>query len=471
MNLVKFFFLFLVILFFIIEVINNLYLTAITQLIISLILLYYAIKLHRGSFSRLLLFLLFFISYPTQVIILTLGYSTLPIWQWNYSYFVFDDYQNTFILLVSGTLYFALIIIHNMICLKFYRITATDLNNNLKNIFLLKKNTNSSSTRVFLWILFLVLLLVIIIQNKYGWGIHGMPHYRENFFKLAGLSIYLRDYILPALIAYTLFYLSKVNFSEKIVLLLFSITVAAVSWSKVSLFVYFFLFFFACLKHEKFELNNIKFLFQKNKLLILGLFFWIIFLYAFIMVSKDKLITFGNPVNNQLFLIINIENIVNFEKILNYLQFKHLVSLLERFLGFKELASVIYYTGYIFFEGNFLESMDIGNIANLKTNSAREFTSNLSKGGVGVDWISKLVMSGYFMIFKVFLISFIFLIQILIINFFSKQIQIFLEFIFMLFFIRYALDGNFFILKWYFLILIFALFALSYLKKISINRF
>ena len=159
MNLIKFFFLFLIILFFIIEVINNLYLTAITQLIISLILLNYTIKFHKGLLYRLLFFLLFFISYPTQVIIMTLGYSTLPIWQWNYSYFVFNDYQNTFILLVSGTLYFVFIIIHNMICLKFYSTYDTDLNNNLKNNFLQKKYTNPSSKRVFLWILFLVLLL------------------------------------------------------------------------------------------------------------------------------------------------------------------------------------------------------------------------------------------------------------------------------------------------------------------------
>ncbi|MDA8805011.1 hypothetical protein N9N37_03435, partial [Candidatus Pelagibacter bacterium] len=265
-----------------------------------------------------------------------------------------------------------------MICLKFYSTYDTDLNNNLKNNFLQKKYTNPSSKRVFLWILFLVLLLIIIIQNKYGWAIHGLPHYRENFFKLAGLSAYLRDYFLPAFIALTLFNLSKVNFLEKLVLLLLFITVAATSMSKVPLFIYFFLFSYACLKQDKFELNNIKFLFQKKKLLILGLFFWIIFLYTFIMVSKNEFLVIGSAINNQFFLIINIENIFDYEKFLKFLQFKHFFSLLERFLGFKELASVIYYKGDIFFEGNFLESMNIGNITNLKTNAPREFTSNLS---------------------------------------------------------------------------------------------
>lgn len=209
MSLLKYLFLFVSTIFFIVELYHSLYLTAITQLISTILLLIYSTKYNQGLISRFFLFLLFFLSYPTQVFIMTIGQSTLTITTWKNNHFIFNDAQNAFVLMVSASLYFMFILIHNLFSLKFssnsptiqiFNFSENFLNENYMKKFSQNKNIKTSLVRSLLWIVFFILFVIIIFQNKFGWGVHGLPFYRENMFRLAGSSVYLRDFLLPGII-------------------------------------------------------------------------------------------------------------------------------------------------------------------------------------------------------------------------------------------------------------------------------
>jgi hypothetical protein len=407
---------------------------------------------------------------------MTIGQSTLTITTWKNNHFIFNDAQNAFVLMVSASLYFMFILIHNLFSLKFssnsptiqiFNFSENFLNENYMKKFSQNKNIKTSLVRSLLWIVFFILFVIIIFQNKFGWGVHGLPFYRENMFRLAGSSVYLRDFLLPGIIIVFLLLLPKINFLEKLILLIFSIVMPATSFSKVTILIYFFVLVFAFFHGKLSKLANKNYFLHKNLILNISLLLWLVFVYTIIMVGREKLIYVGEPIYNQLFFIINFDIISSYEKYLDFLQLKHLFSMSERFLGFKELASVFYYKENIFFEANLLSLIGIGDFSNLTTNSPREFTSNYSRGGVGVDWISSLVMTGYFMIIPIFLISLLFLIQILLTKTVPKKIEVAVETILMLVFIRFAIDGNMIIIKWYLIMLAFILLTICSLKKIA----
>jgi hypothetical protein len=357
-------------------------------------------------------------------------------------------------------------LIHNIFSIILYeKETEYKYIGNVFNLFKIKKNINNNYN-LYLCLLFFFLSLILIVQNKFGWGIHGLPAFSENIYRLVGLSIYLRDYFIPMFLIFILTFVPKINFIFKFILLFFSILVPATSLSKVSIFFYFLILFYAIFRDNIFLSKKI-FTFFNNLRLIL-LFAWLIFVYFFILFYRGNLISAGTPINNQLILILNYSNIINFENYISFINFTNFYSLIERFLGFKELASVIYFREIINHQANFSSLLGLGSFLNTSVNFPRDFTSNFSSGGgVGIDWISALVTTGYYMPMLIFLISLCFFFQILIIKNLPININLIAEFVMMIIFIRFAVDGNFSIIKWYTCFLAFALFLLLLIKYYS----
>jgi hypothetical protein len=350
------------------------------------------------------------------------------------------------------------ILIHNIFNLILYdKETEYKYIGNTFNFFKKKKNINNNYN-LYLCLLFFILSLILIVQNKFGWGIHALPPFSENVYRLVGLSIYLRDYLIPFFLVLILTYTPKINFLFKLILLFFSILVPATSLSKVSIIFYFIILFYAIFR-DNIHLSKKIFTFFNNLQLIL-LFMWLIFVYSFILYYRAALINPGTPINNQLILIINYSNIINFENYISFINFINFYSLIERFLGFKELASVIYFTEIINHQANFSSLLGLGSFLDTSVSFPRDFTSNFSPGGVGFDWISALVTTGYYMLIPIFLISLCFFFQILIIKNLPININLIAEFLMMIIFIRFAVDGNFIIIKWYTCFLASALFLL-----------
>jgi hypothetical protein len=466
MKLFKFIFLISSFFFFISEILKELYFTATVQLILSLAMLYVASKISRGRISRLLLLTLFFLSYPGQIFIMSNNLSThSSIDTWLNSSFVFSDMQNAFIITLSASFYLMFMLIHNIFSIILYEKETEykyigNVFNSFKiknNLFKTKKNINNNYN-LYLCLLFFVLSLILIVQNKFGWGVHGLPPFSENIYRLVGLSIYLRDYLIPIFLVFFLTFAPKINFLFKLILLFFSILVPATSLSKVSIIFYFLILFYAIFR-DKILLPKKVFTFFNNLRLAL-LFAWLIFVYFFILYYRTALINQGTPINNQLILIINYSNIINFENYISLINFINFYSLIERFLGFKELASVIYFKEIINHQANFSSLLGLGSFLDTSVSFPRDFTSNFSPGGVGFDWISALVTTGYYMLIPIFLISLCFFFQILIIKNLPININLIAEFLMMIIFIRFAVDGNFSMIKWYTCFLAFALFLL-----------
>ena len=105
---------------FVIEILYELYLTAIIQIIALPIMFYAAVVFKHGHLSRLMMVGLFFISYPVQVIIMATGQSTLSISDWASNQFVFQDIQNAFVIMVSASLYLIFILAHNFLSYALY---------------------------------------------------------------------------------------------------------------------------------------------------------------------------------------------------------------------------------------------------------------------------------------------------------------------------------------------------------------
>lgn len=453
---------------FVIEISYELYFTAIIQLIALLVMFYAAVLFKRGHLSRLMMVALFFISYPMQVIIMATGQSTFSLLDWKNNDFIFEDMQNALIIAVSASLYLIFILAHNFLSFGLYdgKIKVQDSN------FVIKKKVKQIFNKKiinFFWLCAIsLLIIVLIIQNKYGWGVHGLLPYRENILKGVGLTIYLRDYFIPITIAILLFLQPKISFSNKVILLIFSFLSPATSLSKVTIIIYFFLITYAIQKDsilsKKNFLTNLKWIF------LLG---WFLFIYVVIMTVREVPLYIGAPIQNPVFLFLSNESL-NIEKFIEFMTPVHFYSLCERFLGFKELASVIYFDGRFYYEGNLFGQLSIGDFLNVKINLPREFTSNGSLGGVGVDWISALVMTGYFMIIPILLILLHFLIQILIIKSLPDKFKTLSEILLMIIFIRFAVDGNLTMIKsitFLLAVLLFFILGLKILyKKKHINN-
>lgn len=453
---------FLSIFFFIIEIAYGFYFSAFTQLIGMTILSLLVSRSKRGHISRMMLLILFFISYPLQFVILITGQSTLsPISYWTNNSFLLTDIQSASVIIVSFTIYSFFILSHNFFSKKIIVYNKK----NIKNIYVNNKkkykiiNLHSETfINIFLWGSLFSVLAVIYMQNYFGWGVHGLPPYSNNIFKLLGLSIYLRDYILPILLVILLYLSTKISFNVKILLFILSFLVPISSLTKVSFIIYFALLTYAINKNTSWKSLNWIFLIV-----------WGLFIYIYMSLGRVELVYAGVAVRYQLFLMIN-SDILSYSSFIDYLEIKNFFSLCERFLGFKELASVIYYKGNIDFMATLLGELGLEESSKLNNTEARELTGSESKGGIGIDWISKLIMMNYLMFIPILLILTNFFLQIKIINILPVKYKLISELIMMLVFIRYAIDGNFVMIKYITYLLIITFVSLSILKSFKFIR-
>jgi hypothetical protein len=446
------------------------YLTAAVTFISVFILVYVVSKYRKLKISRISLLLLFFFSYPLQIIIILTGNSTLsPTSSWKNQNFYFEDIQSAYVILIALLFYLIFISLHILLC-KMILSHGEDIYDYKSSKLLWFKNMypnpggifKISKINIYLNFTFLFLFTIILFQNDYGWGVHGLPALKENVFRLVGISIYLRDYILPILLITLLAFSSKINLLTKVLLLFFSLTASITSLSKVTLLVYFFILVFAFNREQPMLKKNIARPLIVKSLIWLFLTAWGILLYFLLVMGRLEFINEGSPIRNQLFLVLNLE-LINAEGFREFLDTKHIFSFLQRFLGFEGLASAIYFDGNFNYRANFLHELMLGDSQG-KNISSNELIG-LESFGFGVDWISKLIMTGYYMVIPAFLILLIFFFQVLIIKKAPKKYKLILESAIILIFIRFSIDGNLVIIKWFSLLLPFVLLGLVFSIK------
>ena len=434
------------------------YFTAAVTFISVFILVYVVSKYRKLKISRISLLLLFFFSYPLQIIIIHSNVSTLsPISNWKNQNFYFEDIQSAYVILIALLFYLIFISLHILLC-KMILSHGEDNYDYKSSKLLWFKNMHSnpggifkiSKINIYLNFTFLFLFTIILFQNNYGWGVHGLPALKENVFRLVGISIYLRDYILPILLITLLVFSSKINLLTKVLLLFFSVTASITSLSKVTLLVYFFLLVFAFNREQLMLKKNIARPLIAKSLIWLFLTAWGILLYFLLVMGRLEFINEGSPIRNQLFLVLNLE-VINVEGFKEFLDTKHIFSFLQRFLGFEGLASAIYFDGNFNYRANFLHELQLGDSQgeNILSNSL----IGMESFGFGIDWISKLIITGYYMVFPAFLIFLIFFFQVLIVKKTPKKYKFILESVIILIFIRFLIDGNLAIIKWITIIL------------------
>ena len=472
MNFLLAIFLLITFFLFLIEIVYELYLTAFLQVFLLLLLFYNTILNKRGILSRLLILMVFLLSYPIQVVIIASGNSTLSGFDlWTENNFSFKDNQVALVIMVSSAFYFMIIFAHNLCFYISNKNIPKKLLVNESSFSLKKKFSNvrykinsKLNIYIYLWIIFLILGIIIVIQNKYGWGIWGLPPYQQNIYRLIGITFYLREIFIPVIIFFLLFALPKINLITKLIILSFSFIVPLISLSKVTLIFYYLLIVFT-LQHNYIFKKSYKKLNLRNILIWIFLLAWGFFIYYWMNMGRIEYINDGLPIKNQFFLMLNLE-IFDYELFKSYIRPQLFYSLIERFLGFQGLAASLYFEKIFYYEANFLAELALVDPTILKTNSAKMLISSTQRGGLGMDWISKFILMGYFMIIPILMIFVIFFLQMLIIKNSPYKFRVGFELVMMIIFLRFAIDGNFIMIKTYAYVLIFILIFLIFIKKL-----
>jgi hypothetical protein len=196
------------------------------------------------------------------------------------------------------------------------------------------------------------------------------------------------------------------------------------------------------------------------------LFSWGVFIYYWQSVGRVLFINAGIPIYNQLFLMLDLE-IFNDELINIFFVPGSLYSFIERFLGFQGLASSLFYEEILYYKENFLGELNLSDVKDLETNSAKSLISSEQMGGFGTDTISKFIIMGYYMPLSLLLILINFFCQIQITKSFPEFLQKVVEIVLIILFLRFFIDGNLNMLKIYTYILIFYLIFLYSFCKIK----
>jgi len=471
MKFLQIIFLMITFLLFIVEINYELYVTAIVQTIALLLLFYSTFIIRSFRISRFLILIVFLLSYPMQVVIIASGNTTLSEFHlWTNNYFRFQDTQIAIVILVSSFFYWILICIH---CI----LSFNNMNNSISSNYVfiskyLKHKYNTKFTinsNLYLGGLFLILGLIVIIQNNLGWAIWGIPPYYENRFGLVGITYYLRDYIIPMLIFFFLFLAKpKITFFIKFSILVFSLILPLISLSKVTLVFYFLLLTYALQRDYISDKTYKMYVFRKYFMWIF-LFCWGVFVYYWQSVGRVIFINAGIPIYNQLFLMFDLE-IFNYELINIFFVPSTLFSFIERFLGFQGLASSLFYEDILYYKDNFLGELDLSDVENVKTNSAKSLINSEQMGGFGMDTISKFIIMGYYFPLPLLMILINFFCQIQITKNFPEFFQKALEIVLIIFFLRFFIDGNLSMLKIYTYTLIFNLIFLYILQKFFFKK-
>ena len=453
--------------FSIIQIYYEFYLTSLVN-IFCISFIFYTVKIsNKGIITRILIFLTFFISYPISFMISLLNLSTKSSsYFWKTNSFVFNDINSAYVILISTIFYFILIISHLFISCLLSNNNEIFLNQGIKitNDKKLISNKVNKYKKFIIPFLFTTLISIIFLHNHYGWGVHGLPPLQPNFYKLLGISLYLRDYFIPIIMIYYLSLVTRISSIDKILLLFSFVFISIYSLSKVTFIFYLLIFSYSFLRNDFLnDKNNI----LKIKFIIIFLISFVVYFY--IIQLRDVIINQGNGVH----ILRELKNLWDNE----FFNFKififktsYIYSIIERFLGFKELSSVLFYQGTI---DNYISLMHIlgfDQSSKAQYVSVRNLTGSNIGGGIGIDWVSNLVLCGYFMIIPFLLIIIHFFLQVLTINLFTRSSRIVIEIISAIILIRFLVDGDFSKLK--FVVILFAItcLILSTLKNLKISQ-
>jgi hypothetical protein len=448
---------------FIFEVYHEYYLTALVQSCGLSLLFFRSVRLHNGRLSRELLLYFYFISYPIQIAILLLQIPTKsPASNWSNNDFIFDDFHTVVVVFISIVFYWFLIELHNgltVFSVQFFRsehkLSADRKGyfNTLMNSSFYNKTAPSvpltiKNGRMVFWVAIVLLLAVIFIQNNNGWGVHGLPHYVPNIYKMAGASVYLRDYLIPVFIAYGLWRGFKVSPLTKVMLFFLVFITSATSLSKVTLIVYALLYIYAVSCNDNSQINN-KLAKTTSLLMLLLISMWVTGIYVALALGRVLLVNEGGAVHQQLFMLTGFI----FELGIAYwevVDFSLFMSLIDRFLGFKELASVIYYQGSMDYYVNLLHYIfAIDQTTNPQYTSVRDLTGSTIGGGVGLDIVGGASMTGWLLPFPSAIIAMNIFFQRLFLESIPVTMKVMAESMMMVMLLRIFIDGNFIMMQWF----------------------
>jgi len=387
---------------------------------------------------------------------------------WSGNDFVFSDVDTAVVIFVSIFIYWLLIELHNGLtvvsaglsrrgdgCNSVVRcgdsiagsIKSDDNGFALSSMHIVRNNGG-----IYFWIAIMLLLIILYVQNDNGWGVHGLPHYVPNVYKIAGASVYLRDYLIPIVIAYGLWRGFKIGILAKLVMISLVFAVSATSMSKVSLFVYSLLLVYSVYVSDKF----IKYDRKSNYLGLLQILIvavWVVGVYIVLSLGRMVIMNEGEPVRHQLLLFAGL--VFEFGAVYwSSIESSMFLSLIDRFLGFKELASVIYYQDSMDYYVNLQHYiLGVDQSSDLHYTSVRGLTGSMIGGGIGLDLLGTLLMTGWLLPFPLAIIAANFFVQRLLLESLPGAMKNAAEFVFMIVLMRIFIDGNFFMLKWFTVIL------------------
>ena len=371
-----------------------------------------------------------------------------------------NDLHISYVLIISFVIFFLIINCYIMIEKSFSKIpkhtnSKLDILKKIyyfsaleKFIFLVNKNKYKIKI-----ILLPLPFILFYFMDYQGWGAHGIPPREANYFKLIGITTYTRNYILPIIILFSFIFgimgNKKISYFWFLWLITITTYVGLSSLSRAVFVTYAGIIIFICLvRYVPKNENSILTLFEKfyfmNVQTILSVLF---FIAGFALISNIRYdIIFQTTEVHIAYEIFNqsyIAALKNVKFIFYYDYANLIIGSIHRFLGFYELASAVYYTndipGYQNFVVNFLHfnpETVIGWV------HPRTLTDSNQQGGVGVDIITNLYLSGPYIIFGLILISLLFFLQRITCNKLPYSIQGMLMFVFSLLNIRYFIDGG-----------------------------
>ena len=368
------------------------------------------------------------IAYPISSIITISNVSTLgPVTWWHN-----NSYDNEFfqIILIFTISFF----IH----LFTFFLASSFLNLGMQTKFYdADKALFQLSNRLLLYpILIIICLGVLYSQYFNGWGVHGLPPFVENIGSGVGLTVLARDLLIPILFILAITNRRKYSYVNygiySALLFIFSI----LSLSKVTLVVWFAILIYISSKSK----------FSKSQYLISI----IIFIISFILqtFSREYFYVQGDAINGQT-IFSTLPDIINGLSALiefsghssnNDYYIIMIQSMFERILGFRALASAVFYEGEYLWHSNyfyyFKNQVTYGHVTPLDLIGKSEV-----KGGFGIDYVSTLFITGPFAIlFFVYVAIYFYCIGLL--YKISSSYGIFIIFIGTLIAVRYLIDGN-----------------------------
>ena len=459
------------------------YLTFLAHFFASVMLFFIVNDQLKGRVARHLLILFYFLSYISPLVIEMLGISTKSsVLNWSNNHFLMHDEQVALIVFVASSFYFLVLILYFMAldvesivrgtkCIS-NGVSSKRYAINFPVRYSMVKAISQKNAALFFWSSMVAIYIVLYIQNKYGYGVHGLPPYGINEYKIAGITIYLRDYIIPLIVAFCLHQIYRLHIVGVLLLVLLIPLATLSSLSKVTLIAYSGLLVYAIIRLVNGGMFGGKVGLVSRYIIYLSVLMYVVTHYVLITDARTIIIGQGEPIRDQLIMAVmvmslSIENLVFY---LSSVESVIFVSLFDRFLGFKELASVMFYAGEMDYYTNFLHYIvAIDQSAYSSYTSVRDFTGSVIGGGVGVDIVSAVWASGWFALFPVLFIFMNFLMQRLFIGIVSSSYTKLFEVVFMIMTLRIFVDGNFHLLKYFTYLLIAGVVLLmikDYLLKI-----